>query len=227
MGAMTRSYHDAVTTGLASPIGVGLYSVSEIGRLFDKPVGTVRSWVQKGLAPEPIRRRFGETTVLSFHDLVSLLVVRRLRLHNISLQKIRRAEAYLREEWGLERPFAEERIYTDGRSILAALEHGAGLLSLDRRGQKVIYEVIRDDLSDVTYGAKHLAIAWRPHKHVELRPEVQFGTPCVEGTRVTTSILYGLHHAGERIDVIASEYGLTPRTVVAAIDFEEGLRKAA
>ena len=224
-----RSYHRIVTVVAhgAGPdvMGVGLYTIAEAGRLVRQRSNTVRSWVQKGLAPSPIRVRFGETTVLSFFDLVSLLVVRVLRQKSIELAQIREAESYLRKDWGLERPFAEARIYTGGRSVRTALERGAKLTSIDRRGQEVIQEVIREDLVDVTYGANKLAASWRPWDSVLLRPDIQFGAPCVEGTRVTTSSIFGLHAAGDDVTTIAEWYELPELTVSAAVAFEESLRR--
>lgn len=206
-------------------LGIGLYTLRDTGRLMHRPTATVRSWVAKGLAPSPVRLSSGQTTLLSFLDLVSLLVVRGLRGRGITLEQVRAAETYLRREWQLARPFAEKRIFTDGRSVLTALERGAKLSSIDREGQEVIPEVIHDDLVDVTYGANRLAAAWRPHDSVVLRPEIQFGAPCVEDTRITTASIYGLRAAGESVAALVDWFDLPEGSVTAAIAFEESIRR--
>lgn len=211
----------------ASIVGVGLYTIPEAGRLVHAKPATVRSWVQKGLAPEPIVRRFGETTIVSFQDLISLRVVRRLTEHGISLRQVRAAEDYLRREWSFERPFATQRILTDGRSILAFLEEREEPTSVDRRGQEVIPEVIREDLVDVTFGNDRRAASWRPRTGVLLRPDLQFGAPCVEGTRIPTRTLQGFRLAGDSLEFIAESYGLRLEQVRDALDYEESLEEAA
>ncbi|MDE3103395.1 MAG: MerR family transcriptional regulator, partial [Chloroflexota bacterium] len=155
-------------------IGVGLYTIPEAARLLGRHFNTVRSWVQKGLAPSPVHLAFGETTILSFHDLISLMVVARLRDEGVQLHNVRAAEDYLRTEWGFPRPFATERILTDGRSVFVALEKG-GYTAVDRRGQEAFAEIIRELLHDVTYDARtRLADFWKPRGEIALRPDIQF-----------------------------------------------------
>lgn len=211
----------------SSVLGVGLYTVGDAGRLIHASPGAVRSWVDRGLAPSPVNVAFGETTVVSFLDLISLKIVRVLRDQRISLEKIRAAEKYLRTEWGFARPFSTRRILTDGRSVLIAL--GADpkkLTSADRQGQEVIFAVIRKDLVDVTFGDSG-AESWRPANDVVLRPEIQLGAPCVEGTRIPTRTLFGFHRAGDSAAFLAKSYDLPRRKVERAIAYEESLEKAA
>lgn len=209
-----------MTTGTASVLGVGLYTVSEAGRIIEAPAGRVRQWVQKGLAPAPVHLAHGETTIISFLDLVSLRFVRRLR-ERLSMPKIRSAEDYLRREWHFDRPFAARPILTDGRSVLVALGGDLEkLTSADRKGQETLYEMIRRDLEDLTYGDDGNANSWRVEAGVRIRPDVQFGTPCIDGTRVPTRSVYDQHLAGDNAELIAWTCGVTRRQVKTALEYE-------
>ena len=208
-------------------LGVGLYTIPEAAQLLDRHFNTVRSWVQKGLAPAPVHRAFGETTILSFYDLISLMVVRRLRDEGVELHSIRAAEVYLRTEWRFPRPFATEHILTDGRGVFVALEKG-GYTSADRHGQEALAAVIRDLLHDVTYDAHtRLADCWKPRGDISLRPDIQFGQPCIVGTRLTTSTIAELVRAGDPLDFVAETYSVPVSKIRAAVAFEQELRQAA
>ena len=210
----------AVSTGTASVLGVGLYTVSEAGRIIEAPTSRVRQWVHKGLAPAPVHLVRGETTIISFLDLVSLRVVRRLR-DRLSMPKIRAAEEYLRREWQFDRPFASRPILTDGRSVLVALSGDLeNLTSADRHGQETLYEMIRRDLEDLTYGEDGNANSWRVEPGVRIRPDVQFGAPCIDKTRVPTRSIYDQHLAGDSDGLIAWTCGVTTRQVKSALAYE-------
>ncbi|MDP9266281.1 MAG: DUF433 domain-containing protein [Chloroflexota bacterium] len=207
----------------ASLIGMGLYTLPEAALLLGRHVNTVRSWVQKGLAPAPVHLAFGETTILSFHDLVSLMVVRRLTDEGVHLSRVRKAERYLRIEWRRPRPFATEHVLTGGNDVFVALEK-SGHTAASRWGQESLPGLLRDALRDVRYAAmSELAEAWSPHADVMLRPDIQFGQPCIAGTRLTTRTVAELVAAGDAIDFVAEAYSIDIRKVEAALEFEEGL----
>jgi len=74
-------------------------------------IGVVRPSVQSA-AGKGSRREF------SFKDLVALKVAKRLRDEGISLQKIRKALAFLRKHFpDLKQPLAELRFLTDGETV--------------------------------------------------------------------------------------------------------------
>ena len=216
-----------MTQERAVVVGIGLYTIPEAAALLGRHFNTVRSWVQQGLAPAPVHYAFGETTILSFHDLISLMIVKRLRDEGVKLDKVRKAEQYLRSEWGFTRPFATERILTEGQSVFVALTE-SGVTSVDRWGQETLSTMLVDLLHDVTYDAMtELASAWQPRSGVLLKPDVQFGQPCIAGTRITTSSVAELVEAGDPVDFVAESFAIQPAAVRAAIDFERDLLHAA
>lgn len=51
---------------------------------------------------------------------------------------------------------------------------------------------------------------------------IQSGEPCIRGTRVPVSSIYGCHMAGETNAAIAKEFQITKRVVEVAIAYVEG-----
>lgn len=211
-------------------LGAGLYSLSELSRyLGNRGLATspskVLRWIQGGLAVSGHQR--GAPTY-SFHDLVSLLVVGWLRSRGVNLSSIRSAEAYLRDEQGLERPFAIEEIYTDGINVLyrasPAIEQQ--LTAANRRGQEVMTRALGRTLSGMGY-ARGIAAFWDIRPHVRLDPGIQFGAPCLSGTRIPTAQLSALSDAGEDVDALARLFDVSREWVVEALDLEEQLARAA
>jgi uncharacterized protein (DUF433 family) len=94
-------------------------------------------------------------------------------------------------------------------------------------GQGSFQQVIRPLLRPITYDSSGIAAIWRPHNAVWINPRIQTGTPCIEGTRVPTAVLYRLVALGDDRDEVAEDYAISPEQLDAAIDFETSLRRAA
>ena len=207
-------------------IGAGLYSVREASRLTRTHRNTVSSWVRSGVVA-PVYQVPGEPRLLSFQDLMSLFVVQRLRDFKVPMKAIKRAEAQLAAEWGVDKPFATKRVVSAHSAVLAALNEGEQIVALTGAAQEIFYSLIKEDLKDVTHDAQMRVRTWQPHSYVLLRPDVQFGAPCVEGTRITTRTISGFLDAGEDPQDLADDYGLTVKQVTEVHDWERSLGKAA
>ena len=59
--------------------------------------------------------------------------------------------------------------------------------------------------------------------HIVLDPRRQFGSPIVDGTRISTEVLYGMNTAGDPAEWLAHAYGLDLVQVEGAIRFEQRL----
>jgi uncharacterized protein (DUF433 family) len=210
-------------------LGSGLYSLSELSRYLSVPLiapaPKVLRWIKDGLTPSAHQR--GQPTY-GFHDLISLLVVGSLRESGVKLSAVRQAEAYLRDERRIPRPFATEDIYTDGVNVLfnANPSIAGQLTAANRRGQEVWRDALRGLLRQVWY-KDGLAIAWDVRDRVRIDPRVQFGEPCVAGTRIPTAQVHALASAGDDEARLAELYEVPVEAVTEAIDFEERVARAA
>lgn len=81
--------------------GTGIYSFPAATKLLTKRhpglrVGTLRYWMKTGLTPPSFGKGPSGSDLLSFHDLVSLELVRRFREKKVSLRKVRRQVEHIR-----------------------------------------------------------------------------------------------------------------------------------
>ena len=65
-----------------------------------------------------------------------------------------------------------------------------------------------------------------PFAGVVLEPQVQFGAPCVKGTRIPTRTIFGMIEAGDSPEWVAEAYEISTSEVQAAYDWESLLRAA-
>src|SRR4051812_23771912 len=159
-------------------------------------------WIRKGLALESLSAVPGRDLMITFEDVVSMRVIAALRSHAVSFPMIYKVEDWLRQETKHPRPFAVEALWTlpnqrSGPDVLVDLRQR--LVAASRAGQAA-FEFFRDYIQPVhglTFAAKHLsgtavAVTWEPREYVLLDPEVQFGAPCIKGTRVPTKTIWGM-----------------------------------
>lgn len=98
-------------------------------------------WATTGVVRPSIRGATGKGSrrEYSFRDLVSLKVAKRLRDEGISLQKIRKALAYLKRNYPMKgTPLAEFRFLTDGATLFVVDKDPQKILDTLRNGQLVI-----------------------------------------------------------------------------------------
>jgi DNA-binding transcriptional MerR regulator len=98
-------------------------------------------WATTGVVKPSIRAATGKGSrrEYSFQDLISLKVAKRLRDEGISLQKIRKALAYLGRNYPWKgTPLAEFRFLTDGATLFVVDKDPQKILDTLRGGQLVI-----------------------------------------------------------------------------------------
>lgn len=200
-------------------LGCGLYDLNEAAHLISRDPQTLARWAlgPNGLLPAGSKS-------LSFLDLISLRVIAELRDRSVSLADIRRASSYLSDVLSTRHPFAHERLATAGTAFFAELETW---VDAGKRGQLAFDEIVEPALRRIEFGEMGLAERWRPSAGVLIDPTIQAGAPCVDGTRVTTTLVAGLADDGYYVDEIASEYDLEEAQVEQALEFESVLISAA
>jgi len=80
----------------------------------------IQHWDETGLVKPSVKEAAGRGTIrlYSYTDLIQLKVVKTLRDHRISLQKIRRSLEYLQSHFPeIKKPFLELKFLTDGETI--------------------------------------------------------------------------------------------------------------
>lgn len=187
-------------------------------------------WIRLGLSTPDLVEVPGKQLLIAFEDLVSLRVISFLRAHGYSFTKIREAEAYLRFLTGYPRPFATERLWVEalGASDIYA-ELGRLLVAASRGGQMAFLDLVHKGLIDIhgmTFDDRRVASSWSPRPGVLLHPRIQFGRPCIAGTRIPTDSIAGMVRAGDSVGFLATSYGVTEEQVDNALAWESELAAA-
>lgn len=188
-------------------------------------------WIRRGLAHKELAGVPGHEMLITFEDLVSMRVIAFLRALNYSFPRIRKAEIMLRRITGHPRPFATERLWAEdkGAGEIYA-EIGDILMAATKGGQLPFVELVRERLINVhglTFDQRSVADSWTPRDGILLHPRIQFGRPCIAGTRIPTADLAGMVEAGDKEDFLAASYGLRVQQVQTAVAWERELRRLA
>jgi len=102
----------------------GLYTVSEVARLFGLKPSRLRYWHRSGLLGPSARLR--GRSYYTFQDLVSVRAAKGLLEQGVPLQQVRRSVDSLRQAFPeTSRPLSELRVMADGRTVLVQDDAGA------------------------------------------------------------------------------------------------------
>jgi DNA-binding transcriptional MerR regulator len=117
----------------------------------------LRYWDQVGLVRPSIQQtggRPGIPRMYAFRDLVALRVVKSLLDAGLSLQRVRRAWAFLNRTARLDEHLAEVKLVTDGRTVFRVVRREGEVLDALRQGQLAFFvaidEVTRQVSEEVT-----------------------------------------------------------------------------
>jgi uncharacterized protein (DUF433 family) len=225
--------------GGRDPRRLPAYGVAEAARYLRIPAATLRSWVagrtyplQDGVgefAPL-IRAADPEARKLSFENLVEAHVLRALRTkHGLPVRAVRPALEYAERELGIERLLLNnEPLLTDGGELF--LDRFGELVSLSRSGQIAIRAALQEHLRRVERDDAHIPIRLYPfgpaevsagRRNIVIDPRLSFGRPTIARVGVRTEVVASRVNAGESIDDLALDYGITPQEVEDAILFHQ------
>jgi len=204
---------------------LGLYSVADAARYSRIPPATVHRWLADH-ADRPPRE------LISFDEFVTLVFIRELRERHVAMREIRRAERYLRDHTGHEHPFAHETLWVMGHDVMVMVPADQ-LMSANRAGQLAMPGVAHADLLELRELVSGIrgqlgyldgrAAVWRPTPKIEAQPAVQFGLTCIEGTRLTTRVLFDVAEAGDSTADIARMFEVSEADVERAVTWERRL----
>jgi len=137
----------------------------------------------------------------------------------------------MQESFGTAHPLSDSRFFTDGRNIFVH-EYGK-LISVSEAGQLAMTEVLNQYLKRLDFN-QGVAIRLYPYptsrpyspdspespRVVVIDPVLVFGQPCIEGTRIPTSVIADRHKAGDRIAYLAADYGCEADRIEEALRYE-------
>lgn len=202
-----------------------LYVTSHLPNIAKPTPQHLMIWIRQGLAPNHLSGLRGHHVEIDFEDLVSMRVIYLLHGMGIPPHKIRQAKEYLTKLTGHSHPFATERLWTETVEIFA--EIGTLLVTASKSGQLPFIDLIRQDLvnvHDMTF-SQGIADSWSPQPGILLRPNIQFGAPCIAKTGYPTRSFWTMYLGGDSVSFLAHSYDIPENQVQQALDWEENLAK--
>jgi uncharacterized protein (DUF433 family) len=212
---------------------VGIYQVPEAARYLLAsrmasevyPVSSRRLiwWIRRGLVLPSLAQVPGRQLLITFQDLISMRIIAALRAAGVGWRKIYIAERWLRDQTGQPRPFATELLWTERSDVFAEFQRQ--LIAASRHGQLAM-DLLRTYLIPVrglTFGRDQVVTTWEPQKAIVLDPLIQFGAPCVRGTRIPTRAIWGTVRAGDSVELVRGSYRISEEELQAAVSWEDAL----
>lgn len=219
-----------------SPLFRGLYEPTEASRFIANtlssgtplrvPSSKLIYWIRRGLADRELAGISGRDLILSFEDLISMRVIAALRAAGVKFSRIYEAEQWLRRVTGYRSPFATEMLWTERADVFVEMK--SRLIAASRSGQYAfaIIEQYLVPVHGLTFDIHHVARTWEPRQNIVLDPLVQFGSPCIKGTRIPSRTLWGMVRGGDRVEYVARSFRIATEHVQDAIEWEESLTKS-
>ncbi len=224
--------------GGREPLEMPLYTYAEASRYLNVPVSTIRSWAKGRYYIYANERRFSDPLIvavgdnslpLSFHNLVELHVLSALRhFHNVTSFAIRSALDNARAEFGeQDRLLLRDDLSTFGGDVFVeALGH---LINLNKGRQIVLKDILKNYLRRVIRDESKIPVKLypvarnpdSPDNSVSIDPRVSFGRPVVKGTGVSTGVIAARINAGESMETVAGDYGLTTEVIKDVLYYEQ------
>ncbi|UYN93784.1 MAG: DUF433 domain-containing protein [Enhydrobacter sp.] len=217
--------------------GHAAYSLAEAARYVKVASATLRSWVVGRPYPRadgvghfrplihPPKR---QPPQLSFWNLIEAHVLRSLRTeHGVSLGDVRKAIAFAEKQLGIESLLRSKDLRTQGGELL--LERYGQLIDLSASGQLAMRRLFREHIERVDWDEWQFPVRLYPfvsgdlpssERPIAIDPKIAFGRPVVARLGVTTETIASRLDAGEDLEDIASDYGLSPAEVEQAIVYE-------
>lgn len=211
------------------------YTVAEAARYLKVAPATLRSWV----VGRPYTRASGPAhtsplirpakippPTLSFWNLIEAHVLRSLRNdHGVSMDALRTAVLYAQQSLNVERLLLSHELRTDAGKLL--LERYGELIELSASGQIAMRRMFNEHLARVEWDEWQFPVRLYPFtsSSAEKRPvaiaaNVAFGRPILVHGGITTAAIAERLDAGETLNELAEDYGLSVEEIEDAALYE-------
>lgn len=247
MGQQKIYNRDLIKLYGADPRETPLYSIAQAAQFLKIPTRTLRDWamgrpyiVSQGQAQRRsspiIHLPQGDPPYLSFMNLVEAHVLKGIRrIEKVPFYKVRKALEYIERQFPSKYPLADNQFQTDGIDLF--VEKLSQLVAVSKGGQMSFKEVMQAYLRRIDRDLdtkplrlypflKPVSLADEP-RHISIDPLISFGRPTIVGTGIPTDVIAGRFYAGDSLESLANDYGITEEKVEEALRYEAPTRKAA
>jgi uncharacterized protein (DUF433 family) len=231
----------AVFANATALLGKGLYTVREASKLTRVPIWSIRRWSQgytykyrgskifsKPAVATDIDRLDGQI-ILSFADLMELLVLDHFLNAGVSWKTIRIASQKARDLLSVTHPFSTRSFKTDKHTILfeTASDLDDRVLLNMLNDQFELSQILDSYLvTDNVEFVDNKPLRWWPGGRQELvvvDPNRSFGAPIIEENGIQTLVLKRSFEAEKSIKIVAQWFKISEEAVKKAVAFEKRL----
>ena len=239
------------------PIGIGSYTIREAALYIGATVRSEPSfprvnsrhlscWIRQGLA----HGKHGGTPYnrfINFYELVSFRIVAMLRSRKFPAKTIQAAHNRLQDRFGWEYPFAMQPLWVAHPDVFIELDEFPEAVAdlqevpeLQRSPVAVTHhfqsafnfkwgylEPVGSARHGLIFDTHEKAISWEPYPDVVLDPGLQFGVPCIKGTRIPTETIWAFNQGGDSPATLAYLYDVPFEAINRALEWEGKLADAA
>lgn len=207
-----------------------MYTLSEAARLVNTTSGTVRRWLQGyATTTDPKAPVFGEkndSQLVSFLQLIEIVVANQFRTRKISLERVRSAYLRARQKYSIEYPFAHMRLESIGGHIVYMLHHDddSSLEVADTAGMYTLPGMVQETIAKKLEYEDELAARWYPRGKevpIVIDPRYAAGLPTIQHRGVTIEHIKGRFDAGQTIGFICRDLTLSRNQVEEAIRYAD------
>lgn len=200
-----------------------LLTPKDVARHLWIPESTLYYWLGEEANGAPLVHRVvperRDWPSVPFVAVVEAYVLRSLRDLGLAKRKIREAAAEVRKNFGTPYALATKKITTDGVDIF--VHYADDELARVGDGQRPFRDVIDDYLHYIEWdNSDGFAGSLRLRQYTDIAPVIidprfGWGAPVVESSKVPVDAVVDLWLAGESLEAVAYEYGMTREQVEA------------
>lgn len=213
------------------------YPLAEAARYLRLPPATLRSWVigrsyathdGPGHFLPLIHPADSDQKILSFNNLIEAHVLRALRTeHGVPIIAVRDALRYAESELGIQRLLLNRQLRTDAGELF--LDRYGDLIHLSPSGQLAMRHIFDAYLERVDWDGDEFPRRLFPFvrgettdgpRLVVIDPSLAFGRPIVQSSGVSTSVIAARLDAGESVEDLVEDYGISLRELEEAVLYE-------
>jgi len=202
------------------------YALSDAAFYLRLSRGKVNRWAAAlGVGPNDSAQQ-KDFVALSYVNLLELHVLKAMRLkHEVPLQRVRKALAFLRGSLPTPHPLLDRDFSTNGLDLF--FEQDGDLINASRGGQRAIRQIVHLYLSRIDWRGDQLSFypfvqfdTESEPKLIEMRPAISFGRPVLAGTGIAAEVVAGRFRARESAKDLASEYNVPLAVIEEAVRWE-------
>jgi uncharacterized protein (DUF433 family) len=213
------------------------YTLAEAARYLKVPGATLRSWTVGRAYPTArgerqsrplIRPAHTPPAQLSFWNLIEAHVLRSFRSdHAVSLRALRQALDFAERELDIKRLLLRKELCAEAGELF--LERYGELISLSASGQFAMRRLLQVHLGRVEWDEWKFPVRLYPflladvpsdERPIAIDPGISFGRPVVARLGISTAVLADRMDAGEAIQDLAADYGLSIPEIEEAVLYE-------